>query len=76
MGVCRDTGLITGCAVMEERSQTRMQEFVDDLPPAHFYCSDGFGGYKELVWPLESEHLISIAKEQTHTIERKVLMPS
>lgn len=69
MGVCRDTGLITGCAVLEERSQANMQAFVDELPPAIFYCSDGFPVYQELVWPLESEHLLSKAKERTHTIE-------
>lgn len=69
MAVCRDTGLVTGCAVMEERSQTKMQAFVDELPPAIFYCSDRFSVYKELVWPEESEHLVSIAKERTHTVE-------
>jgi len=30
MGVCRDTLLIRGCAVMEERSQEKMQEFADE----------------------------------------------
>jgi IS1 family transposase len=69
MGVCRDTGLITGCAVLEERSQPKMQEFVDTLPPAIFYCTDGFSTYGDLVWPLESEHLVSVQKERTHTIE-------
>jgi len=69
MGICRDTGLITGCAVMQERSLEKMQAFVDELPPALFYCSDGISLYQELVWPLESEHLISKAKERTHTVE-------
>ena len=69
MGVCGDTGLITGCGVMEERTQSKMQEFVEQLPPAIFYCSDGFSVNQELVWPLESEHLVSKAKERTHTIE-------
>ena len=69
MAVCRDTGLITGCAVMEERNQVELQKFVDTLPLAIFYCTDGFKNYAELVWPVESEHLISVQKEQTHTIE-------
>lgn len=69
MGVCRDTGLITGCAVLEGRSQLKMQEFVDSLPPAIFYCTDGLSIYSDLVWPLESEHLVSVQKERTHTIE-------
>jgi len=69
MGVCRDTLLITGCAVMEERSQAKMQEFADQLPPAIFYCSDGLSIYQDLVWPGEGEHLLSIKKERTYTIE-------
>lgn len=69
MGVCRDTGLITGCAVLEERTPPKMQEFVDGLPPAIFYCSDGFKIYQELLWPLDGEHLLSVHKERTHTIE-------
>ncbi len=69
MGVSRVSGLITGCAVMEERSQEKMQGFVDELPPALFYCSDGFSIYRDLIWPLESTHLIPFGKEQTHTIE-------
>jgi IS1 family transposase len=54
---------------MTERSYSKMQAFVDKLPPALFYCTDGFSVYEELVWPENSEHLISIQKEQTHTIE-------
>jgi IS1 family transposase len=69
MGVCRDTGLITGWAVMTERSVENMQQYVDELPPAIFHCTDGFSVYKELVWPAESEHLIGVKKERTHTIE-------
>jgi hypothetical protein len=56
MAVCRDTGLVTGGAVMETRSQAKMQEFVDELPPAIFYCTDRFSVYAELVWPEQSEH--------------------
>lgn len=69
MGVSRESGLITGCAVMEERTEAKMQAFVDDLPPASFYCSDGFSLYQALVWSPDSQHLISKMKEQTHTIE-------
>jgi len=69
MGVCRDTLLITGCAVMEERTQEEMQEFADQLAPALFYCTDGFSTYQDLIWPLDGKHLLSIKKEKTHTIE-------
>ena len=34
MAVCRDSGVITGQAVMEERNQVELQKFVDNLPPA------------------------------------------
>lgn len=69
MRVCRDISLITGCAVLEERSQPKMQEFVDTLPPAFFYCTDGFSTYSDLVWLLVNEHLVSVQKERTGTIE-------
>lgn len=69
MVVCRETGVITGQAVMEERNQVELQKFVDNLPLAMFYCTDGFKNYQELVWPEGSEHLISVQKERTHTIE-------
>jgi IS1 family transposase len=46
-----------------------MQEFVDRLPSAQRYCSDQLAVYQELWWPPQSEHIISIGKEQTYTIE-------
>ena len=69
MGVCRDTQLITGWAVMTERSLANMQQYGDCLPFAHIHCTDGFSVYRELVWPAESEHLIGVKKERTYTIE-------
>jgi len=54
---------------MEERSQEKMQEFADELPPAIFYCTDGFSTCQDLIWSLEGEHLLSIKKERTYTIE-------
>jgi IS1 family transposase len=46
-----------------------MQEFVDRLPLAQRYCSDALAVYQELIWPPASEHVVSIGKEQTYTIE-------
>lgn len=69
MGVCRETRLITGWSVMTERGIENMQQYVDELPPALFHCTDGFSIYKELVWSAESEQLIGVKKERTHTIE-------
>lgn len=50
-------------------SWAAMQEFVDRLPGANHYCSDGLAVYAELMWPQGSEHIISRGKEQTHNIE-------
>jgi len=58
-----------GCAVIEERSWENRQSFVDALPPVIFYCTNGFTIYQDLSWPLKSEHLLSIKKERTYTIE-------
>src|SRR5215210_7189655 len=54
---------------MKERSWRAMQEFVDRLPSAQRYCSDQLAVYQELWWPPNSEHVVSIGKEETYTIE-------
>jgi IS1 family transposase len=69
VAVARETRLIVGQAVLEERSQQNLQELIDDLPLAERYCTDGFTNYGELVWPLESAHVVSVLKEETYTIE-------
>ena len=69
MAVARDTRLIVGCCVMRERNWRAMQEFADRLPPAQRYCSDQLAVYQELLWPSGSEHVISLRKEETYTIE-------
>ena len=58
-----------GQVVLEERSQSALQALIDTLPLAQRYCTDGFTNYAELVWPLESQHIVSVLKEQTYTIE-------
>jgi IS1 family transposase len=58
-----------GCCVMRERSWRAMQEFVDRLPSAARYCSDGLDVYQELMWPPSGVHVISQRKEETYTIE-------
>ena len=69
LAVARDTRLVVGCCVMRERSWRAMQEFVDRLPAAQRYCSDRLAVYQELWWPTQSEHVVSIGKEETYTIE-------
>lgn len=67
--VARESGLIVGAQVLEELSWEDVQGFVDTLPPAHSYCTDQSSIYPDVLWPQGSSHLISKAKELTHTIE-------
>ena len=69
MAVARESRLIVGCCVMRERSWRAMQEFVDRLPHSTRYCSDRLGVYQEMMWPPNSEHVISERKEETFTVE-------
>ena len=69
MAVARATRLIVGQAVLAERTQLEMQKLVDRLPLAERYCTDGFSNYAEMVWPQESQHVLSHLKEETYTIE-------
>lgn len=46
-----------------------VQEVIDTLPPAQNYCTDRSPIYPDLLWPQGSTHVVSNAKEQTHTIE-------
>lgn len=67
--VARDTRLIVGAQVLEELSWEQVQSVIDTLPPAQHYCTDQSPIYPDLLWPEGSAHIISKAKEQTHTIE-------
>lgn len=42
---------------------------VDTLPRATRSTSDGHAAYQEVVWPEGSQHLVSIGKEETYTVE-------
>jgi|YelNatPaOPRAMG01_1025707.scaffolds.fasta_scaffold222795_2 IS1 family transposase len=69
MAVARDTGLIVGQAVSQERSLEMFQALADTLPSAQRYASDGLAAYAELVWPEGGQHVLSLRKEETHTVE-------
>lgn len=69
LAVARHSRLIVGCRVLKRLYWAAMQEFVDWLRQAARYCSNGLALYGELMRPLESEHVASVGKEQTHTIE-------
>lgn len=67
MAVARQTGLIVGATVLVERTLTLLQAFVDTLPIATSYYTDGFNAYSELVW--QATHRVAKGKSQTFSIE-------
>ena len=74
VSVARESRLIVGAQVMEERTWDNMQSHADELPFANRYCSDELSVYSELLWPPNpcgghSAYVISYGKEQTYTIE-------
>ena len=54
---------------MAELSWENVQGVIDTLPPAQHYCTDQSSIYPDVLWPRGSAHIVSKAKEQTHTIE-------
>ncbi len=54
---------------MPQRSPEAMQAFADQLPAASRYCSDGLAIYPELVYPEGGQHVLSVGKAATHTVE-------
>lgn len=69
MAVARDTRLIVGQRVMRVVDLDAMQPFADALPAVGRYCTDGAAVYGEVIWPEDAWHTVSIAKEETDTIE-------
>ena len=58
-----------GEQVSLDRSLATLQSVVDRLPSAQRYTSDGHAASAELVWPEGAEHVVSLGKEETYTIE-------
>ena len=69
MAVARDTGLIVGQAVSLDRGLETLQAVADTLPVARRYASDGHAAYSEVLWPEGGQYVLSVGKEETHTIE-------
>lgn len=69
MAVARETRLIVGQRVMWAVDRDAMQPFADTLPAVGRYCTDGAAVYGEVIWPEDAWHVVSIAKEETYTIE-------
>jgi hypothetical protein len=49
--VSREPRQIVGFAVAYDKSPDRIQGIVDTAPPSHKYCSDGYLGYVDVVYP-------------------------
>jgi len=59
---------IVGIDAAFDKSPTRIQELVDNAPPAENYCTDGFWGYVDVVYP--GKHVRNICnKNDTFTVE-------
>ncbi len=69
MAVARESRLIVGEWVTQRFAVPGMQEMADRLPEASRYCTDGAEVYPEIIWPDAAWHVVSIAKEETYTIE-------
>lgn len=69
MAVDRASGTIVEQAVLEQWDWPNAQDFVDTLPAVARYCSDGAELYQEVLWPEGGEHVISVGKADTYTVE-------
>jgi IS1 family transposase len=59
--------MIIGWELMAERTVERLQAFVDRLPHARWYYSDGFEVYHAIVYP--GQHRVSAGKRDTDRVE-------
>jgi hypothetical protein len=69
IAVARASRLIVGEWVTPIFDALGMQAMADRLPEAGRYCTDGSEVYPGIIWPDEAWHVVSIAKEETYTIE-------
>ncbi len=69
IAVARESRLIVGDWVTRLFDVPGMQTMAEVLPEASRYCTDGSEVYPEVIWPDAAWHQISIAKEETYTIE-------
>lgn len=66
--VSRSPRMIVGFDVAFDKSSERIQRMVDAAPPAEIYCSDGYWGYLDIVYP--GKYIRNIRdKSDTFTVE-------
>ena len=66
--VSRNLRQIVGHTVSRDKMSRTIQRMVDAAPEAEFYCTDGYGGYLDVVFP--GKHIFNIHnKNDTFTVE-------
>ncbi len=66
--VSREPRQIVGFDVAFDKSSERIQNIVDNAPEAKYYCTDGYNGYIDIVYP--GKHIRNIYnKRDTFTVE-------
>ena len=66
--VSREPRQIVGFAVAADKSPERIQGIVDSAPEAQNYCTDGYLGYVDIVYP--GRHIRNVGnKNDTFTVE-------
>ena len=66
--VSRSPRQIVGYDVAFDKSSQRIQKIVDNGPKAEYYCTDGYWGYVDIVYP--GKHIRNIHnKSDTFTVE-------
>jgi len=66
--ISREPRQIVGFSVAKDKSPERIQSIVDSAPEAEKYCTDGYLGYVDVVYP--GEHIRNICnKSDTFTVE-------
>jgi len=66
--VSRNPRQIVGFDVAFDKSSDRIQRIIDGAPPAQNYCTDGFSGYIDVVYP--GRHVRNARdKSDTYTVE-------
>ena len=66
--VSREPRQIIGHAVSRDKTSQTIQCMVDTAPDAERYCTDGYSGYLDIVYP--GKHIFNIHnKKDTFTVE-------
>ena len=66
--VGRTPRIIVNFSVSETKSSEKIQELVDKSPEAEKYCTDGYVGYMDTIFP--GEHIRNVRdKKDTYTVE-------